>query len=224
MPSETDSLCWADVDWEARRLTVRSPKTERFEGKDRRVTPITPRLMELLQAAFDVAPEVNPKNPVEGEGRIVTVSKNNRRRVLQEIIRRAGVQRWPDLFHALRRSCASDWAKVLPGHAVAKFLGHSEAVSRAHYLKVDGDLYAALSNPDRAGESALHTGAAQPAPDGHESAATRSHTESHGVRAATPGGATNPREMELFPTKHYANATGPGRTRTDNLEIMSPLL
>lgn len=55
VPSETHILTWGDVDWEGAKLSVYSPKTERYEKHRRRTTPITPKLMTILQDAFDDA-------------------------------------------------------------------------------------------------------------------------------------------------------------------------
>jgi integrase len=57
IPSESHLLTWGDVDFDRGRLTVRNPKTERYEGHEHRVVPITPRLMELLYERFDTCPE-----------------------------------------------------------------------------------------------------------------------------------------------------------------------
>lgn len=209
-PSETDSLTWADVDFEARRLRVRSPKTERFEGKAERLTPISPRLMELLQAAFDEADE--------GTVHVITLPSNNRHRRMESIIKTAVMERWPDLFHALRRSCASEWVKTLPAHAVARWLGHSEAVSRKHYLKVDEDLFTKVSQRAADGrctedEKALQTGAAE-----------GSGTERKGDTIEAPVGATTDDDSMNYDESSETELNGPGRNRTDNQKIMSPLL
>jgi len=66
IPSESHLLTWADVDFNRGRLTVRSPKTERWEGHAERVVPITAPLMELLQARFDSAQD--------GEQRLITMN------------------------------------------------------------------------------------------------------------------------------------------------------
>ena len=42
VPSEPMALRWADVDWAASTMTVRSPKTERHSGGASRVVPIFP--------------------------------------------------------------------------------------------------------------------------------------------------------------------------------------
>ena len=52
------------------------------------------------------------------------------------ILRRAGVQPWPRLFHALRASCQTDLANRFPAPVVCEWLGNSWAVARQHYLQV----------------------------------------------------------------------------------------
>jgi integrase len=87
-PSETLAVKWSDVDWEANRLTVPSPKTE-HQNKPFRVIPIFPELRPYLEAAFDEAKE----------GAIFLVSRyrdstQNLRTQFFRILRKAGVQPW----------------------------------------------------------------------------------------------------------------------------------
>ena len=56
-PSEVLSLRWQDVDWEAGRIIVQSPKTEHHDGKECRPIPMFPKLRPILADAFDAAPE-----------------------------------------------------------------------------------------------------------------------------------------------------------------------
>jgi len=133
VPSETHVLTWADVDWQRCRLTARSPKTERYEGRERRVVPIVPKLAEVLREAFEAADE--------GQQHIITLSRNNLRRNLHVVLERLGIKPWLDAFQTLRRSCETEWSQTFPQHAVSHWLGHSENVSRKHYLLVPDDLY-----------------------------------------------------------------------------------
>ena len=132
-PSETHTLTWADVDWDRGRLDVRSVKTERHEKHRRRVVPIVPRLMDILQDAFDAAPE--------GEPRIVPLSRNNLHRTLCVILKRAEITPFDRPYQVLRQSCETEWAQEFPQHAVSAWLGHSEEVSRKHYLLVPDELF-----------------------------------------------------------------------------------
>jgi integrase len=135
IPSETQGLTWADVDFEKARLTVHSPKTERHEGHEQRVIPISPRLMQLLQQRFDSADE--------GEQRLITIRGQGAvRRRVQALCEKAGVELWDRLWQTLRCSCEMSWAKSIPQYAVSQWIGHSITVSGKHYANmVPDDLY-----------------------------------------------------------------------------------
>ena len=135
MPSETHRLTWDDVNWEKRRLTVYAPKTRKT-----RVIPIDPRLMAVLQDAFDEA--------TQGSVKLLLLSKNNMHRTFKKIITRAGRAVWDDLFQTLRRSCETELAKTLPQHAVSHWIGHSMIVSERHYLQVTDDLFELVSHQE----------------------------------------------------------------------------
>lgn len=127
VPSESHLLTWADVDFENDRLHVRSPKTERFPGKERRVVPIVRDLAKLLELRFA---EVE-----EGETRLVTIrSAGARRRKMLAIAKAAGVELWSDAWQSLRRSAEIDFAREFPAFATAKWLGHSPTVALRHYM------------------------------------------------------------------------------------------
>ncbi len=81
--SETHLLTWADVDFDRSRLSVYSPKTDRYEQHKRRTVPITTKLMKLLQLAFDAAED--------GQEYVVGLSRNNLNRNIAAIIKRADV-------------------------------------------------------------------------------------------------------------------------------------
>lgn len=94
VPSETHILTWADLDWDKNRPTVHSPKTERYEGKDKRSVPNVPELMAILQDGFDAAEE--------GEERVCWLSRNNLHRQVRQVLRRTNITPWRDMFKALR--------------------------------------------------------------------------------------------------------------------------
>ncbi len=132
VPSESHLLTWAEVDFARGRLTVRSPKTERFRGHEQRLVPITPRLMELVQARFDACPD--------GEDRLVTINgKGALIRPVRRIWARAGVEPWERLWQTLRSSCEKEWAMSFPQYAVSKWIGHSITVSGRHYANAVPD-------------------------------------------------------------------------------------
>ena len=130
-PSEIITLRWADVNWERRRLTVRSPKTAGYEGHAVRVVPIAAELLPILQDIFDRAePGEEAVLPRLRDPRL------NLRTQFGRIIAKAGEKPWPRLFHNMRASCATDWVERFPSHAVASWLGHSPLIAAQHYLQV----------------------------------------------------------------------------------------
>lgn len=136
VPSEALSLRWQDVDWERGRLTVPSPKTQHLAGKSYRVIPLFPALRPYLEAAFDAAPEgaeyVIPeeyRKRAQGPGGWANA---NLRTTLEKIVRRAGLETWPRLWHSMRASCESDLARQFPLAVVAKWLGNTQAVAMRH--------------------------------------------------------------------------------------------
>ena len=147
-------MTWGNVDWERKRLHVRLVKTERYAGHERRTVPIAPALMQLLQDAFDAASE--------GQERVISLSRNNIRRTMHGIITRAGLTPWSDLSQTLYRSCATEWKQTYPAYAVDTWLGHSERVSKEHYLMIPDQLWDRVSRgPDK-----VDKGAAQGAAEG----------------------------------------------------------
>lgn len=130
-PSESLALTWADVNWERMRLTVRSPKTERYAGKAVRIVPIFPQLYPHLRDAFEAAPA--------GAVHVITRYRDpnaNLRTRLSRTILRAGLTPWPRLWHNLRASRQTELCETFPAHVVSSWLGNSVAVAQAHYLQI----------------------------------------------------------------------------------------
>jgi len=132
VPSESHRLTWSDVDFERGRLTVYSPKTERWAGHEQRLVPITPKLMALLRDRFETMPE--------GEERLVRLGGHGALlRPVRRIVARAGVELWARLWQTLRSSCEKQWAMTFPQYAVSKWIGHSITVSGRHYANAVPD-------------------------------------------------------------------------------------
>lgn len=137
VPSEAFSLNWGDVDWERGRLTVSSTKTER-QGKPYRVIPLFPLLRPHLEAAFEVARE-GSVHVFPEDWRARAAGKDgwagaNFRTTFAKIVRRAGVEPWPRLWHSMRASCESDLAQSFPLATVTKWLGNTPSVALRHYV------------------------------------------------------------------------------------------
>jgi len=135
--SEAFSLTWGDVDWERGRLSVPSPKTEHL-GKPHRVIPPFPLLRPHLEAAFEQAPEGSVYIfPDDWRARATGNdgwAGANMRTTFAKIVRRAGVELWPRLWHSLRASCESDLAQSFPLATVTKWLGNTPGVALRHYV------------------------------------------------------------------------------------------
>lgn len=160
VPSEALSLRWQDVDWERGRLTVTAPKTEHLAGRGYRVIPLFPEIRPHLEAAFEEAPDgaefVFPeqyRKRAQGPGGWANA---NLRTTLAKLVRRAGLEPWPRLWHSLRASCETDLSRKFPLATAAKWLGNTQIVAMRHYVELtDADFErAAAANPESQ-ESAL---------------------------------------------------------------------
>jgi integrase len=150
-PSEHLLLTWADVDWERGRFRATSPKTEHHEGKAERWVPIFPELRPYLEEAFELAPE----GAVHVINRYRDANQNLRTQ-LHRIIRRAGLEPWPKLFHNLRASRETELAAEYPLHVVCAWIGNSATIAQRHYLQVTDEDFR------RAAGSAAKSGAVDP--------------------------------------------------------------
>ena len=156
-PSEVLSLRWQDVDWAAGRIVVRSPKTEHHVGKASRTIPLFPELQSILAKAFDLAPD-SAEYVVDGNHREAANTSSgwrncNLRTQFERLIKRAGLQPWPRLFHAMRASRETELAKEYPIHVVTSWLGNTPRIALKHYLQVtDADF-------EQASQSGVESGA-----------------------------------------------------------------
>lgn len=173
-PSEHLSLRPQDIDWGRGRFHVTSPKTE-GQDKGSRWVPLFPELVPFLRDALASAPA----------GSTFVISRYrqrncNLRTQLLRIIRRAGLEPWPRLFHNLRASRQTELCERFPAHVVCEWLGNTEAVAAGHYLQVmDAHFGRAIAEitatpvTEHAAQKAAHFeaqhAAAPPGTDSHES-------------------------------------------------------
>ncbi len=204
--SETHILTWADIDWDRGRMSVQSPKTERFLKHRRRAVPIVPKLMAILQGAFDEAEE--------GQERVVRLSRNNLHRTMPQILKRAGIEPWKDCFQALRRSCDTELKQTFPSYAVDAWLGHSGPVSEKHYLMITDELWGRAGDygNQSAGQSAAECAAANSRIDSQRLAKGESANDMTFHETAENTGSND--DME----------TSGARGRTGDLGFMNPTL
>jgi hypothetical protein len=82
-------------------------------------------------------------------------TNTNLRTQLPRILKRAGVEAWPKLFHNLRATRQTERSKNHPSHVVCAWLGNSPRIAHKHYLQVtDADFDAAAGTGSAA--KALH--------------------------------------------------------------------
>lgn len=138
-PSEVLSLEWRHVDWERSRLTVPSPKTNRYDGKESRTIPLFAELRTYLEDAFELA-EPGQTHVIGGDhlakANGPTGWKNcNLRTTFDKLVKRAVLEPWPRLFHNLRSSRETELLEEFPIHVVAMWMGHDAKVSLKHYAQ-----------------------------------------------------------------------------------------
>ncbi|MEZ6101706.1 MAG: tyrosine-type recombinase/integrase [Pirellulaceae bacterium] len=129
-PSETLSLKWTDIDWAAGMMRISSPKTKK-QGKAFRMCLIFAELRSFLEDAEAIAKT----------GAVYCVERYrsqdvNLRTQFRRIIERAGVEKWPRLWHNLRASRETELTNRFPIHVVTAWLGNSPRVAEQHYLTV----------------------------------------------------------------------------------------
>lgn len=138
VPSEACSLRWQDVLWDQAKIVVQSPKGQRY-GKGERIIPLFPELRPILEEAFELADEGDVycverfRRFAVGKTGWMNCSLGSR---FAKIIKRAGLARWPRLFHALRASRETELAQEYPIHVVTAWLGNTPRIAMKHYLMV----------------------------------------------------------------------------------------
>ena len=128
--AEALAVKWSLIDWEHRRLTVPSSKTERYEGKALRVLPLFPELERALSDYWETLPEGAPDV-------LFNLSSWQAYRKVAGLVSAAGLEPWPKLIQNLRASRENELiAAGYPEHIVAAWLGHSTRTQARYYLRV----------------------------------------------------------------------------------------
>lgn len=220
-PSEVLSLRWQDVNWEASRIVVQSPKTEHHPGKGSRVIPLFPELRAILDEAWEAAPE-GAEYVVGGDYRQAAMSPNgwlncNLRTQFGRLLTRAGLKPWPRLFHALRASRETELAGEYPLHVVVGWLGNTPKIAMKHYLMAtDADFEkatgGAAQNPAHFGDNPAQN-PAQPTP---------AYAGQQSQETTQPLGKARGLFASGGPRRTVAGIiSGGDRIRTCDLEVMS---
>ena len=118
--------------------------------------PLFAELRPILTEAFDRAPD-GAVYVVDGNHRKAANTPSgwrncNLRTQFERIVKRAGLQPWPRLFHSMRASRETELAKDYPIHVVTAWLGNTPRIALKHYLQVtDADF-------ERAAEGGVECG------------------------------------------------------------------
>ena len=127
--AEALGVKWRDVDFARGRLLVRSTKTERHTGHDKRVVPLFPELRAELERLWDLTPEGAPEEIIQLRGSAVY-------KKLEFVVFQAGLTKWERLIQNLRSSRAIEIEREFGSVAESEWLGHNPATARRHYLHV----------------------------------------------------------------------------------------
>lgn len=138
VPSEPLLLEWSHVDVAAGRITITAPKTRK--SKPTRQIPLFPEIAPHLAALYDSIPEQSSKYVFT---HYRSTAAKTWRKQFEGIIKAAGLVAWPKLFQNMRASCRTDLEGRFPGFVVDAWLGHSAAVGRKHYTRVNDEHFTA---------------------------------------------------------------------------------
>ncbi len=179
-PSEVLSLRWQDIDWKANRIVVQSPKTEHHAGKASRIIPFFPELLPVLLESFDLAPDgaefvVDAKFRKAAMGAAGWMSVNLRT-TFGKIIKRAGLQLWPRMFHNMRASRETELVETYPVQVVTRWFGNTPSVALRHYLMTTDEHFdAAVRGDGQTAKSTEEKTAQNPAQSVHAGSRFDSH-------------------------------------------------
>ncbi len=143
VPSEIRSLKWSDIDLSQHdpHLRVRAPKTEHHHKRGIRAAPILPSLRPYLQDIWDLA-EPGHLVPMDSSvfPRFVDAGDSAIRSAALKIMKRAGVEPWPNLFSNCRKSAITDLlSQGYKVQDVASWMGNSSQVIWEYYAMASED-------------------------------------------------------------------------------------
>ncbi len=193
-PSEVLALTWEDIDWQGKRFTVTSSKTEHHEGGASRVVPLFPELAEILNEGYELEflrlNEGNPEAVGVVSGSVITRYRDSTqilRTTFLKILKRAGLKAWPKLFQNIRSTRETELAEQFPLQAVTAWMGNSQLVAAKHYLQLRDEHF------DKAASLSTHP-IEKPEGEGHR----QGHNTSEMTETDKPLKAKNPEKTNVL--------------------------
>ena len=120
-------LEWSDVDFEAKRLRVHSPKTAK-NGKSFRVNTLFAELENELR-----------NQPHNSDRVLIECAADYYYYGILNAVRLAGLERWPRLLQNLRASRAIEINREFGWIPETEWLGHTKSVAQKHYLRATAE-------------------------------------------------------------------------------------
>ena len=138
-PSEPRELRWSDIDWDAERVLIHSPKT-RNSGKPVRELPLFPELRTILsEAKVNASQEfVLPR---------LRDHAYNPGTHMRRIVEKALGYCWDKVFQNCRSTRQTELQKDHPTHVVVRWLGNSAKIAQDYYLQVTAGDYRKATDP-----------------------------------------------------------------------------
>ena len=142
---EIEGLLWKEVNWKLGVFTVHSPKTERYEGKDRRTIKMLPEVEKAFREHYDALPAGTKDN-----GLVFPDAKPyDRIFISKDVAPRCGLGHLPKIPQNCRSSIGTQlldegWSAA----SVAKFLGNTVGVLLKHYYQFRGYEYGEAPRSD----------------------------------------------------------------------------
>lgn len=132
-PGEILILRWDDINWADDFITVKSPKTKRHEGKDKRFPPIFPEVYEELSTLFH-------QGENEGQEYVISRYKGNAKfnvgTEFHRITKKAGYPKIERPFDNMRMTRSNEVREKFGEFCEMMWIGHSRQVAKKHYYKV----------------------------------------------------------------------------------------
>jgi len=159
VPSEIHGLTWSDIDFVAKRIRIRSPKTKHHGGEHAvRFCPLFPELVPFLEDLSDLVgvglttPFTSPVFPVVGR------VGYNASTHFARLIGRAGLEPWEKLFVNLRSSRETELLETYPVGDVCRWMGNSPAVAAKFYVQARTEIADRASLEETVGKSISNDG------------------------------------------------------------------